>query len=118
MKKLDPKLKNELRKKAESDIKRLSKTTPTDSKGHKFKWDKKDRVFKARDEKSGKEWLKGVDSEVAGYWWYCPNIIGQTYKGYNKYCYKPHFVFLYQHGDILNCTGCKLQCTIDLGNVI
>lgn len=96
---------NELRKTAEEDVKRISKTIQKDVNGEEFTWNEDKHCFTRTDDQ-GKLWLKGVDSSVPAYWSYCPNKTGHNTKGYETVCRTPHFVFIFENGEDKKCDGC------------
>jgi hypothetical protein len=104
----------ELRKIAEADIARISKTIQRDPAGREYTWNAEHKQFLSKPDENGKTWILGIDSSVPGYWWYCPNIKGVNSKGYEIVCRTPHFVFIYQDGEKLTCRECKTESTINL----
>ena len=106
--------KDVLRKQAEEDIARISKTVQRDSSGREYFWNKEIGFFESEPDENGKCWVKGIDSSVPGYWFYCPEVTGTNTKGYEIVCNSPHFVFSYQDGEKLTCRECKAESTIKL----
>jgi len=105
--------KEKMKEVADSDVARIKLTIQTDSNGREYSWDEKDGIFKHFDS-DGKEWVKGIDSSVPGYWFYCPKVTGHSSRGFEIVCRTPHFVFLHQDGEKLTCRKCKSEATIDL----
>ena len=103
----------DLRKIAEEDVKRISKTIQKDKDGKEFTWDKKRNCFSRLDDKK-QLWLKGIDSSVAGYWSYCTNKTGHNTKGYETKCGYTHFVFIFENGETKKCNGCGKDYTINI----
>lgn len=106
--------KDELKKIAQEDVARISKTIQKDPTGREFTFDFKRNLFASKIEENGKEWIMGIDSSVPGYWHYCPKVIGSSSKGYDLKCNTAHFVFIYQDGEKLTCSKCKSESTIKL----
>ena len=101
-----------LREIAEEDIARISKTVQLDSNGTEYHYDETRKCFVG--EKDGKQWLKGVETDVPAYWWYCPHKTGDSPKGYEVFCRTPHFVLIYQDGEDITCTHCGTTSKIKL----
>ena len=104
----------ELRKQAEEDVARISKTIQHDSAGREYIWQEDKGFFESEADENGKTWIKGIDSSVPGFWFNCPNITGANSKGYDIVCATPHFVFIYQDGEKLTCRKCNKESTIKL----
>jgi len=98
---------------ADKEVARIKVTKQTDSNGRIYDWSEKDQLFVHFDE-DGKEWVKGVDSSVPGFWVYCSQVTGHNSKGFELKCNAPHFVFLHQDGEKLSCRKCKSEITIKL----
>ena len=101
-----------LRKCAKEDVDRISKTIQKDSRGREYKWN--GSFFESEPDDNGNTWIKGIDSSVPGFWFYCPNITGTNSKGYDLVCKATHFVFIYQDGEKLTCRKCKAENTIKI----
>ena len=104
----------ELRKQAEEDVARISKTIQHDSAGREYIWQEDKGFFESEADENGKTWIKGIDSSVPGFWFNCPKITGANSKGYDIVCATPHFVFIYQDGEKLTCRKCKKENTIKI----
>lgn len=103
---------SELKRIAESDTRRISKTIQIDPSGREYKWN--GDFFESEPDEAGKTWIKGIDSSVPGFWFYCPETTGVNSKGYELECQTPHFVFIFQDGEKLTCRKCKKENTIKL----
>jgi len=105
--------KERMREIANADVARIKLTKQTDVNGREYSWDEEQGIFVHIDD-DGKEWFKGIDSSVPGYWFYCPEVTGHTSRGFEIVCRHPNFVFLHQDGEKLTCKKCKKECTVDL----
>ena len=101
-----------LKKQAEEDVARISKTIQRDSAGREYTWN--GNFFESEPDDTGKTWIKGIDSSVPGFWFYCTNKTGSNSKGYDIVCNVPHFVFSYQDGEKLTCRECNAENTIHI----
>jgi len=105
---------SELKRIAEEDVARISKTIQRDPNGREFFWNAEQNCFLSKPDENGKIWILGIDSSVAGYWHYCPKVTGANSKGYDIKCRTPHFVFVYQDGEKLTCTKCGAESTVNI----
>ena len=103
-----------LKKQAQEDVARISKTVQHDSAGREYQWNEEAVFFESEADENGKTWIKGIDSSVPGFWFNCPQITGANSKGYDIVCATPHFVFIYQDGEKLTCRKCNEETTIKL----
>lgn len=108
------KLKVILNEIAAEDIKRISGTIQTDKNLTVYKYDNERKVFVGTNDKDGKEWLMGVETECPAVWHYCPTPKGTTPKGYPITCGTPIFALITQHGEKVTCPKCKKESTIDV----
>ncbi len=109
--KLVAKKKKSLREIAKEDVARISKTIQKDPSGREHFWN--GDFFESKPE-NDKTWILGIDSEVPGFWDYCPTKTGVSTKGYDLVCQTPNFVFIFQDGEKLTCRKCKKEHTIKI----
>ena len=109
--------KDVLRAQAEKDVARIIKTVQHDSEGRQYHWNASIELFESDPDENGRTHVKGIDSSVPGYWFYCPFSSGYNSKGYELKCNTPHFVFIHQDGEKLTCRKCNEESTISIGTV-